>query len=493
MTHAVSHPPKVIGMYITDTNTLSLTGNAKGYWKAKDAGRYLPLLNLFTFHGNADIKFTTGENVSDDIVTYNENATARRLSDSVQKRTRLNATQNDLLIDPVQLALNFTRYNLTIASGANTPKMFRPLTNDSFREYEGKLVILKVSTLTSPVTFNSIYGVANYMETLLEKNRNKTGPGYLSQDVFLRSVMSFWSSLSDIPQASLQDTLKVCQIREIPESEFVEHGVFRTLRLTGTNLTISGLSIVEIADNPALTQLGESEGVVLDTVRTHGVSCYIVDPDDQLGPRYYSFAGHVREVPKEKHPDMTPGLYIVSTDKNARLTPENFTPLENIDDNRYIYKSREEAEHGADLKTRYSNDFDMERLANNAEAESLRIEAARIKHAADTVKLTAESEAAKIKVQYEGQLLQIKTENERALTEQKKRYEEEMALLRTQQKKDDLHFDRIKFSFDERGMMRRDTYESERYHRDSTIETLKTAGSIAGLLAAGFIAYRKFS
>lgn len=471
----------IVGMYIHDVGSISITGNQKSVWKAREGSRYLPLLNLFTLHSNADIKFTTGENVSDDIITHDERATTKRFSQSVMDKSKLNVTQNNLILGTVYVVLNFTKYNLTLTANKSLPDLYRPLSNSSMSEYQGKLIIFSVTNIGTPSEYKAVYGVNNYLEVLKESYRNETAPGFKEMVNFINDVQGYWLLSGNTSDATPSSTIKICRCMQLPEEALLEKGVFQDLYLRQESLVISGKSVVEVGHHPNLSSVGMADRQLVDIMRPHGVSWYIVDPKDEIGDRYYCVAGTVRAIPKIKSNDAAPGLYIVATDSDVRITNEDFTPLCDIDNNKYIFKSREEAEMGADKKTLFNHEAELNKITRNEEVEKLRMAGLRSKH-------DSEERLAAL----ERQMAEDRSRHEREMLEAKRRHEAEMANIKVDQRKMDMDFDRTKFHYDERSMRNKSVYEEERYQRDSTIETLKTAGSLAGLAIAGMMAYRRF-
>ncbi|MDD2819432.1 MAG: hypothetical protein PHN51_11650 [Candidatus Nanopelagicales bacterium] len=480
---------RVAGIYITDGDNVSLTGAARSYWKSKDDVKYLPLLKLFTFHSSSDIVFTTGENIADDITTHNSLTSNKRPSPEVMLKSRIDVRPNDLTIGGVVIGLNFTKYNLTIQSDIGISGTYRPLTNSSLKQYDGKLVLFRVFALPTPDAYHALTGVSNYLETLIERERGKTSIGHEQRLEVLRTVAEFWNTSPGNTPNHKFGQLKVCQITEIPESMLMDRDKPVDLYVRSLRLVVTTKGLLDIPDHGDLSRAGADAELVADTIREHGTVCYIVDNKNTIGHRYYSFAGTVREVPRRHDENAIDGLYIVSADKNHQIHTDAFTPLAEIDNNRFIFKSREEAESGADKRAQFTQEAELTRLNKQVQVEDAKLNVLMTKSEVEALlaRIRAESEADKRnsereKTQHEQELIRIKGEHER-----------EMAALRTSQKSMDFDFDRVKYMYDARSLQNKERYESDRYSRDSTLETLKTAGSVAGLLAAGFIAYRKFS
>lgn len=472
----------IVGMYIHDVGGISITGNQKSVWKGKESSLYLPLLNLFVMHSNADIKFTTGENISDDINTHDERATTKRFSPSVMNKSKLNVTQNSLILGPVHIALNFTKYNLTLTSDKSLPMLYRPLVNSSMSEYQGKLIIFTIDNIVTPSEYKSVYGVSNYLEVLKEKYRNNTAPGYKRLVDLIVQIQGYWLLTGNTSDATPSSTIKICRCMQLSEEALLEKESFQDLYLRQESLVISGKSVTEVEDHPNLASVGMADQQLVDVIRPHGVSCYIVDPDDAIGERYYTVAGMVKQVPKIRSNDAAPGLYIVSTDSSVRIGNDSFTPLSEIDQNKCIFKSREEAEKGADVKTLFSYEAELNKIGRTEEAEQIRMATLRAKHESDE-RLN----------KLERQLAEDRARHERELLEAKRLHEQEMASIKVDHRRMDMDHDRTKYHYDARSLHNKSAYEEDRYARDSTIETLKTAGSLAGLAVAGLLAYRKFS
>lgn len=487
---------RVAGIYITDADNVSMTGTAKSYWKSKDDVRYLPLLKLFTFHSSGNIVFTTGENVADDIITHNSSTSNKKPSPEVMARSRLNVTQNDLLVGGVTIALNFTKYNLTLQSEMDAPVMYRPLENSNMKQYEGKLVLLRVTSLTSPGSYHSLTGISNYIETLIERYRGNTSVRYSQMVDTLRTALEFWTTAAAGITDHSRIGLKVCQITEVPESMLFDRTKPCDLYLRSLRLTASTKSLVDVPEHPDFRRAGLGEDQLAETVREHGTACYIVDNKNSIGPRYYSFAGTVKEVPKMESENALDGLYVVSADKNHQIHTDAFTPLAEIDNSRFIFKSREEAETGADKRAQFSAETELTKLSKQVEVENVKQETLITKSEMEALlaRIRLETEADKRKTEREkAEFERQKADYEQRMLRLKEEYDRKLADIRVSERTMDFDYDRVKYMYDARSLQNKERYESDRYSRDSTLETLKTAGSVAGLLAAGFIAYRKFA
>lgn len=86
-----------------------------------------------------------------------------------------------------------------------------------------------------------------------------------------------------------------------------------------------------------------------------------------------------------------------------------------------------------------------------------------------------------------------KLRHERELSELRRRMEEESRRAAEESYRYKNEYERNKYSYDLDMHHNKSRYEEARYERDSFVETIKTVGAVAGVAAAGFMLYKKFS
>lgn len=111
-----------------------------------------------------------------------------------------------------------------------------------------------------------------------------------------------------------------------------------------------------------------------------------------------------------------------------------------------------------------------------------------------------EQEALRVKAESEERVRRIELENKQRqiayderLREMDLRHQSALKEFKLQEESNKLQTSSEKFRFDLLGMENKHRYEVEKYGRDSTVETLKTIGSVAGLLAGGYVIYKQLS
>ena len=82
------------------------------------------------------------------------------------------------------------------------------------------------------------------------------------------------------------------------------------------------------------------------------------------------------------------------------------------------------------------------------------------------------------KLDYEALVTQLKVENE------KRKQDTETHKF---------SYDQTRHHMDSSSLYMKKEYEQGKYERDSTIETIKTVGAVAGLVAGGYVLFKKFS
>lgn len=500
-----------IGMYFTDAASLGYGKGCAPYWLSSKDMPYLPVLNWIQFNDDAEVRLASGETIGKDITTYNENQRLNRLSDSILTRSKLNVTTNDLFVGPVRIALNFTNKHVTITSSSGLAKCFSPLENSGFSQFDGRLLILEIHTLNSIDRIHELYGYTNYLKTLRDRCAGRSDLAAQEITNVYDYVLTHLTANKALTSGVRTDTYKVATMLDVPVLEMLEHGSSKVLSVLSKDLEITLEDIVAAPMHDRLAQDYVTDRSVMETIRGHGLSCFLVDNHDKLSDRFINFAGMVRKVPKIKSNDKIDGLYITSIDASQHLTVDAVTPLEEIDKMRYIYKSIEEAESGADMRVQYSDQLELQKLDKANESMGLkgdheqrlrehdllmRQRAAELETAAreqaldfDARKRALEMEASAHKARLDAEAVQRKAEHEAFMQQLKQTAEsqkQESERLKHQ-------YDRSHMQMSNESLYVKRDYEHAKYERDSTVETIKTVGAVAGLLAGGYAIYSKFS
>lgn len=486
----------IVGLYATDAAMLSNSQTSQPYWLNSNnicALRYLPVLDYIRFNQNEEFTFCTDKH-SEGLQAYNENNRLHPLSAEAIRDKKLNVTVNDLFCGDIDMVLNFTGRYITATADTGIAKMFAPLDPTKFGELDGSIVVVSIVTLNSPSAVKDVYGYNDYIASLMTHTAGKTDY-FSNENNRLFTFVNACITTNKLSARILSNTLKVVRTYTIEPSQ-LNIKEKESVYLYRKRIAFSFASILEVPPHPEMTQEYINHRGTIDTIRANGVSCFIVDNHDALSERYYNFAGTVCKVPKMKDADKSEGLYIISIDSGKTVTVENIIPLDKVDENNYIYRSMEEANSGADMRTKYSDEFELDKLAMNQQNLVL-------KHELEEKKRSLELQSVQQRLEFEASMQRLK--NEEALF--KKRMEEEQAKLRMELERNKAsnetlkqETDRFKFGYDirrvdvdTRSLYNKGSYEEGKYQRDSTIESIKTVGAVAGLVLAGMMIYSKSS
>lgn len=175
-------------------------------------------------------------------------------------------------------------------------------------------------------------------------------------------------------------------------------------------------------------------------------------------------------------------MYITTVDGQKSLGADAFIPLADIDSCRYIYKSHEEALEGADVRQQAQQHHELSKLEMNVEAAQLQQQALKMRHQFEEQIRNLEMDAKRRQMEQDAYIRDMET-----------RHQEALRNFKIQEEANKFQTNSEKFRFDLIGMENKHKYEVAKYDRDTTIETLKTVGSVAGLLAGGYVLIKQLS
>lgn len=490
----ISRSPKIIGAYLSELGRIAPSQNGETFWTT-DGQRFLPLVKLFSLAERSDLTLANIESPANDIETYNSKDPHYSLSRAVVTNKRMDVSAGDLTIGSTRMVLNFTDQPVVMKTRSDIPKMFLPLRNEQLRDWYNKVMVLSFHSFNVPSTIREISGITNYFENL-RIERIQRGEGKSTTTKMLEFLSQCWQSFNpDVVKTLTTNSIKLVMVHEYLSADFMQDGK----EVADLYCTESGLhfrrtsNILELPTHPKHNDTLIANRQIVETMRDNGISCFIVDNHDRIGDRYINFAGQVRLVPKSKSPNQLDGLYIASVNGSKSLDSDSFTPLEAIDECPYVYKSQEEALQGADRRMQAQQEFELNKLGMSMEATQMQQELIKMRH-------QFEQEALRVKAESEERVRRIELENKQRqiayderLREMDLRHQSALKEFKLQEESNKLQTSSEKFRFDLLGMENKHRYEVEKYGRDSTVETLKTIGSVAGLLAGGYVIYKQLS
>lgn len=474
---------RVIGMYLADNGNVYFNGdkNAKTTFITSEFSNYVPILEMLNIDHRKEVVFANGVNKNEEVVTYNKAISGRSFNDAVIRQGKIDVTANDLFVGPITLFLNFTSHNLTVVTNKEFRKTFAPIENDHLDDFKGKIVVLNLHTLNTPKSIQNITGITNYLETLQDKFKNRDAPNIDEMREVVKYASDKWGETKFFTAMAQSNSMKVATMVELSEAEFIKDKA-DSLYLMHQDLVITLENIVEAVEHPATSNAILTNRDLQREIRHNSFTCYIVDSEDKIGDRYINIAGSVKRINKVKDHNRANGLYIISTDLEGKVRNELACKLEELDGNKYVYKSIEEANIGADMRVQYRDNIETTRT----ELEVTKLERANenIERSSDLEQMRAEIKLVTDLVKSQGEVL--------SLAEKRKleRFKTDDEVRGIYAKRD---FESFRYDVDRRERSAKLNYEDKKYERDSFVEGLKTVGALAGVAATGFLLYGKFA
>lgn len=484
----VHRTPQIAGIYLTDASQLALHTGYKNFWIPEGDQRFLPLLNQIEIRQSGEFKFATTNDENESIETHNRKAGAYPLNRTLMARTKMNVATGDFTIGGTRLVLNFTGQPIAAKTRLDIPKLFFPIENKQLENHYGKILVLSFHSFNTPEIVAAQCGLGNYFQLLLDEMTRYQENNPTKRKI-LEHLNQSWTELKKSrPGVMESSTIKVCLVHEYTAADFVKNGQsISELYCTETGISMQYTNNpMEMSKHPKLQDDLVHNKQIVSSLRENGISCFIVDNNQTLGDRFINFAGTVKKIPKVVSKNQPEGLYIIDIDGNKALNTSSYIKLTDIDTSAGIFKSQEEAQYGGDIRQQAQKQFEMDKLELSHESLTLKHEYdERIRQMDLENKarhLEQERQLKAMEAEYQKQLQALRLQNEQA---------------KSQTFADKFHYDYMSMErknyYDQVGSERKYQYESGKYERDSFLETTKTVGSIAGLLAGGFVLYRQLN
>ena len=503
---------EIIGMYVTDATTLAHHKGAESYWITHKDFKYLPILRMFNVSRDNEVRLASGERISEDITTYNQNYRLTMMNEKLVEKTKINTTSNDTQVGVIMAALNFTGKRVTIVDHLGFPKSHAPLKLEPMDHYQGKLLLITLHTFNSKENMHRVYGLTNYIKQLRDRLVGKEDFRSKENLKMYDYILECYANAKTGVILDATDTYKVATLNVLDSDRLVGFGEeSNTFHISNLGIEISFCEILNAPMHDVFSQNYSLDTQVMDTIREHGRSYFIVDNHDKIADRYMYSAGKVVKVPKQKNPNRLCGFYHMHIDGRKSLTADDFTPIESIDTLEFLYRTEEEALYGANKKDVYKDEIELkkldklnESLERKTEVEITSTELFKQRQEFEFLfkkRMAEMEEENRIKQQAREEedrkrRLQIEEEDRR----RKAAYEESMLQLkreaeyRKQQTEDHkFNYDKNRYHMDNLSLYSKRDYEVGKYERDSTIETIKTVGGIVGLVAGGVVLYGKMA
>lgn len=502
----INQKSKVTGIYLVNTRNIDRFSGQKGWHTVEDMP-FLPMLNFINIDPNGQVKFVSTRAEKDNIDTFNGKLSMQRFNDEVLENNMIDCTMNDLSDGVETATFNFTGTPLTITPFYGRPKLFHPLKQKkNIPGTEGKLVFVNIHTINTIESVEHLHGKDNnYLEQMRDKYVGKKDYKSVEIKEIYDFIIAFLASKDGQSKILIHDTYKVATITIVDVNKIFETEDFKakrkdTICINNLAKDITRLGPVEAHMHDCFSENFAHDPKVMSTIREHGMSCFIVDNEKKLSSRFYTFAGKVMEIPSMQDIHRVDGLYLMYADASRKVAPIQFTPMDEIDNIKYVYNNREMAAKGSDMAALRKEE--IEQLKADQAIETMRESTAHAKemHAVKLKYQMDQQTANEERSKFEALLAEQRINAEVVANKTKSEHDALILSLKTQlehkRQETDLfkyEFDQSRYRMDNSSMSMKQNYEQGKYERDSTIETLKTVSAVAGLVAASYVLFNKFN
>lgn len=475
-----------IGVYLTDSSDLYNGINQRVHVEDKYKG-YLPILNMFSINGSAEVIFSDTRDKSKEVISYNRCLSNKNLDSETIRTKRIDITHNDLYLGPIRILLNYTSQAVTVNMANEYRKTYPRIQQDQFEEYMGKIMIFSIFTLNTPALIQATTGNGNYLEAMYNKLKHRPGDEIKEMYSVYEYAESKWPLFKQLPNGCIANSIKVVCLQIVDEKEIMnqpDHHIY----LRNLDTCISFDNLLEIKENPSTQIKGIGGREIQSIIKNNSFICYLVDNNDMVSDRYINLAGNVKKINKIKDGTMVNGLYMIHTGDDGKSDMEMLCTLEDIDKNEFVYRSVEEATNGANIRQKYKDEVELSKV----ERESL-ISKLKQEHDLQLLKMKADHEKNKLEMEERLHAIKLESESKKSEVVDKKTHHESTKYdLDSQREILKLESELEKYRMDKMSMRSKYYHDERRHERDTTVETLKTIGAVAGLAATGFIIYKKF-
>lgn len=489
--------PTPIAIYFDDSNCINQKFNNVNLNKMRSqaselTNKYLPILNILDVRDDR-LAFQNQDNYGDKYITESK--------EYKHKGSQLGCTSSDLIINTPEFLYNLSDTPVTIRGRNNIPKYFLPNVNPVIQKtHQGNLLFFRVFYLNAIDFIHKHCGIENYLKELHEVAVASQNPNQEELIKVTKYVNDFLeNSDTDTATISRSTTIKVVTVAcvsvdKLKSTKQTNGELCKNFLFINRDIILTLRDYKDIPNHPSFDIKYQISAEIADKYKDGIIKIFIVDKGDKkIGNRYTSLAGRVVKIPSISNTELPNGLYLISANATTNIHDNRFmadncyvSTLDKINEVKYIYTSEEEALKGADKVKEYTDQLSLDKM----DVEKILIRA--------KVEYTKELDEHKLKTEREYAELKLKTEKDAA--EQKRKLDDEAA---EQKRKSDeqSHIQKLKYEkemadlksyYEKSSYGRKDHYEEKKYERDDTIEKIKTVGAICGLVAGGYVLFKKF-
>lgn len=452
----------------------------------------------------------------DDVKTSRNRNGPNRDSDPILmlKNGKFDYTFNDVVQTPIEMVFNFTEKNIVVGTRDGFKKMYVPITDPDFEHMSGRVVIITSRYFNNPVSVRRLTGEDYYPENMYKKMLANEGTENKDVMLCLKFLIDNRKNILDNNLLmKYANCIIVNSVTEISPNETTDEDMERGVYLEDRDMIVRHGDLTDRITFPVGNIQKVPMNAVCRTLKENEIICFINDPVNEVGDRYTLFAGAVVKIPKTGDLDLPAGLYVMVGNGEY----ETVCSIDQIKDNRYVHKSREEALEGGDvitlkeherkleLASRQDRHMDikheqeMAKLKSSKEEYEYKLEAA--KRAQELKDKEVEDRERKLKEEAEARERSHEADMEKIREEQRARREKHQADMeklheeaRMRKEKHDADMDALRRELeDERRKEKvsqiKHNNDMSKLDREAMIEGVKT---VAGVVTAGTLLYMTY-
>lgn len=476
----VTKTSKIVGGHIPELSDIH--SNTEAIVIEDEFDCYLPILSGFSRVMDFELRLMNMESHRESIYTHNKNRNDRWLSDQKVRETKIDVTRNDLSLGPERIILNFTDRPLTVGDRGEMRKTYAPIYNEKLSQFAGKILILEVHALNTPDFINEMSGVDDYLTVLTSELKLVDDPNRVVKmlDIYTYARKLYHKAMREYNEFR-SNSIKVISLlaiegRDVADLNNRDRLYIQEYDLVLSREDITQVSFQEIIKKCEINNFGE-------LFNNNSFICYINDPEDRIGNRYISVGGKACRVPKVSLPEQVEGLH-VKFKSDGEIFEEAVVPLDELDKNGLVYKSREEANEGIDVIEKQK----QENIKLLEENKLLRLQVERdlleVKrdHDLELNKISREHEEYKLKAEREKEEFKLKVEKEREEYKNK--------LDREKDERERLTMAEDYYSKREMNTMKH-VQETNKTSSEKSLSQLKVVAGVATFLVGAIALYKK--
>lgn len=503
----------IVGGYIAYGT--DITNRENGFISATEVegSKILELLPAINEIGVANIDefiLTGPSGLAGQVTANNHTYSSPGLNDHTLRSRYLDTTSGHLKIGSDVFLLNLSGTSIGVTSRNNIPIKYITQSCDRLEYYKGKIIIYKMdyvplSSIANEGLEHMYYSEysRNFVDRVGDKKIRDT-----SSEILEAAGLVYNKAVNANRDISCGNMIRIISMVILDDKDVQMIRDDLTLYIEGIDVCMFRWGLTDVAVHPMASMDVFSLTEQISMLEKHSSSIYLVDNRSNLRPLFTYMNGTVIEIPVIKDSLNREGLYInINKDMvrgyisyiNGDTSP--FTPIDEIDNLPFIYKTIEEAKAGANR----NSIFEAEQKEREGE---LRLKLTQLKNQGldDESKINAlkkEIEMLKMDAQRRSiereDILEVKKEQRDDKTFERSEVERYTAAQREQDK---MQLEMMKQILNESAEREKRSViiaqENQKWERETTktngeavMTTLKVVGSVVALGLAGYAIIKK--